>query len=209
MLMPSTPRNAVAAAALAAAFALSPAAAHDDHARHGPAQAVAPQGARINLTETPLLDQDGRSVRLKSDVIGDRIAIVGFIYTSCTTVCPVISAMFAQTEAKLGLRAGRDVKLVTVTVDPVRDTPARLKEHGRQHGAGPGWTLVTGAKPQVDEALKVFGAYTPNFTDHPPIVYVGDAKLGKWVRFYGFPSPDQLMSAVGELTAARKAAAAG
>jgi protein SCO1/2 len=186
---------------------MSPSAAHENHAPL--AKPTAAQGARINLTDTPLLDQDGRSVRLKSDIIGDRIAIVGFVYTSCTTVCPVVSAMLAQTQAKLGARAGRDVKLVTLTVDPVRDTPARLKAHGKQHGAGPGWTLVTGAKPQVDEALKAFDAYTPNFTDHPPVVYVGDAKAGKWLRFYGFPSPDQLMNAVGELSAARKAAAAG
>ena len=201
-----TLRNATAAAALVAACAMSPAAAHENHA---PSQKpTAAQGARINLADTPLLDQDGRSVRLKSDVIGSSIAIVGFVYTSCTTVCPVVSAMLSQTQAKLGARAGRDVKLVTITVDPVRDTPARMKAHGKQHGAGPGWTLVTGPKPQVDEALKAFDAYTPNFNDHPPVVYVGDAKAGKWLRFYGFPSPDQLMSAVGELTAARKAAAA-
>lgn len=200
-------RNAAAAAALATAVAIWPAAAHETHAPS--AKPAAAQGARINLTETPLVDQDGRSVRLKSDVIGDRIAIVGFIYTSCTTVCPVVSAILAQTQTRLGARAGRDVKLVTITVDPVRDTPARLKAHGKQHGAGPGWTLVTGAKPQVDEALKAFDAYTPNFNDHPPVVYVGDAKAGKWLRFYGFPGPDELMKAVSDLTAARKAAPAG
>ena len=205
--MTSLLRNAVAAFAVGGALALQPAAAHENHAPA--AKPTAAQSARINLTETPLLDQDGRNVRLKSDVFGDRIAIVGFIYTTCTTVCPVVSAMMAETQKRLGARAGADVKLVSLTVDPVRDTPARMKAHGKQHGAGPGWSLVTGAKPQVDEALKVFGAYTPNFNDHPPIVFVGDAKAGKWLRFYGFPSPDQLLNAVGELTAARKAAAAG
>ena len=199
-------RNAVTAAAVAAALGAMPATAHENHAQHASkAAAQSQQSARVNLAETPVVDQDGRSVRFRSDVIGERIAIVGFIYTSCTTVCPVVSAMLAQTQAKLGSRAGRDVKLVTVTVDPLRDTPARLKEHAKQHGAGPGWTLVTGAKTQVDEVLKAFGAYTPNFTDHPPVVFVGDAKAGKWMRFYGFPSPDQLMNAVGELTAARNA----
>ena len=71
----------------------------------------------------------------------------------------------------------------------MRDTPARLKEYAARYGAGPGWTWLTGPKPQVDEVLQVFGAYTPNFVEHPPLVMVGDAKTGKWIRFYGFPEP--------------------
>jgi protein SCO1 len=208
-------RQAVLLSALAGALSLSPVAAHDphsQHAQHGPpdAKPVAPQGLRVNLTETALLDQDGRQVRLKSDAIGERIVVVDFVYTSCTTVCPVVSAVMAQVQAKLGARVGRDVALVTVTVDPVRDTPARLKEYSARIGAGPGWTWLTGPKPQVDDALKVFGAYTPNFVDHPPLVLVGDPMTGKWLRFYGFPNPEQVVAAVGELSAARgKAGVAG
>ena len=194
-------RPACVAAALA--LAMAPVAAHDDHAHHGQAAGKPAAAARVNLTDTPLVDQNGRALRLKSEAIGDRIVIVGFLYTSCTTVCPVLSAVLAQTQAKLGPRLGRDVGLLTVTVDPVRDTPARLKEYASQVGAGPGWSWLTGPRPQVDEVLKVFGAYTPNFLDHPPVVFVGDAKAGRWQRFYGFPNPDQLIAAVGELTAAR------
>jgi protein SCO1/2 len=209
--MSSSPfARALALCTLCATLALSPVAAHD-HAAHqaqAGAKPVAPQGVRISLADTALLDQDGRSVRLKSDVIGERIVVVDFIYTSCTTVCPVVSAVMAQAQAKLGARVGRDVALLTLTVDPVRDTPARLKEYGGRIGTGPGWTWLTGAKPQVDEALKVFGAYTPNYVDHPPLVLVGDAKAGKWVRFYGFPSPDQLVTAVDDLSTARAKAGA-
>ncbi len=207
-------RQALILAASAVAWPLRPALAqHDHHAMHKEAAAkpVTPQAARVTLTDTPLLDQEGRTLRLKTDAIGDRIVVVDFIYTTCTTVCPVVSAVMAQVQGKLGARAGRDVGLLTVTVDPVRDTPARLKEYGGRHGSGPGWTWLTGPKPQVDEVLKVFGAYTPNFVDHPPLVLVGDAKSGKWMRFFGFPSPDQVVSAVAELTAARggKAGTAG
>lgn len=209
-------RAAAVLATLAGAIAMSPAAAqhkHDDHhAHHGKAEAksVTPQRATVNLTDTPLLDQEGRSVRFKSEAIAERIAVVNFVYTTCTTVCPVTSAVMAQVQGQLGARLGRDVALVTVTVDPVRDTPARLKEYAGRHGAAAGWTWLTGPKPQVDEVLKVFGAYTPSFVEHPPLVMVGDAKSGKWLRFYGFPTPEQLMGAVGELSATRaKAGVAG
>jgi protein SCO1/2 len=204
--MHSSPlRDAVIPAAMSWALALSPVAANDHSAHHAQADSkpVAAQSARVSLADTALLDQNGRNVRFKSDVIGERIVIVDFIYTSCTTVCPVLSAALAQVQDRLGARLGREVGMVTVTVDPVRDTPARLKEYGARLGSGPGWSWITGPKPQVDEVLRAFGAYTPNFVDHPPLVLVGDAKTGKWLRFYGFPSPDQLLAAVGDLTAAR------
>jgi protein SCO1 len=198
-----------ALAALATAAAVSPVAAqhehHDHHAQHAKdaAKPVAPQRATFTLTETPLLDQDARKLKFKSEALGERIAVVSFIYTTCTTVCPVVSAVMAQLQGKLGARLGKDVALVTVTVDPVRDTPPRLKAYGASLGAGAGWTWLTGPKPQVDEVLKVFGAYTPNFVEHPALIVVGDAKSGKWLRFFGFPTPEQLMAAVDELSAGR------
>lgn len=215
-LLPAGLRAAGHIATLACALAAMPVAAqHENHDHHAPpgkaaAKAVLPQSARVTLVDTPLVDQDGRNLRFKTEVLGERIVVIGFVYTTCTTVCPVVSQLMLQTQDKLGARVGKDVGLVSVSVDPVRDTPARLKEYAGRVGAGAGWTWLTGPRPQVDEVLKVFGAYTANFVDHPPLVMVGDAKSGKWLRFYGFPNPDQLVRAVGELTAARtKAGSAG
>jgi protein SCO1/2 len=194
---------------LCGAFGLPPAAAHDDHAKRDQTKRAAAQSVRVSVPDTPLVDQDGRRTRFGNDALGDRIVIMDFVFTTCTTVCPVVSAVLADAQRKLGERVGSDVALVSVTVDPVRDTAARLKEYGTRIGAGPGWTWLTGAQPQVNEVLKAFGAYTPNFNDHPPLVFVGDARSGQWMRFYGFPSADQLLKAVDELTAARKAAQGG
>lgn len=198
-------RAAGLAATLSCALGALPLAlAHDQHRGHQTdAKAVKAQNARVTLTETPLVDQDGRSLRFKTDAVGERIVVLGFIYTTCTTVCPVTSQLMLQTKARLGARVGQDVGLITVTVDPVRDTPARLKEYAGQLGAGEGWSWLTGPKPQVDEVLKVFGAYSANFLDHPPLVVVGDAKSGRWLRFYGFPNPDQVVKAVEDLSAQR------
>lgn len=189
---------------LAAACALLAAPLRAHNAQHGATspeiKAVVPQGAKVTVTDTPLVDQDGRRVRFGSEVLADRLVVIGFVYTSCTTVCPVTSQIMAQALERLGERA-RDVAFVTVTVDPVRDRPAVLKAHAERIGAG--WRWLTGAKPQVDEVLKGFGAWTANFVDHPPLIMVGDAKSGHWQRFFGFPDPDQLVAAVRELGAAR------
>jgi protein SCO1/2 len=192
----------VLAAGALAAVALG-AAAHDAHQHHTGGKPPAAESVRLRLPDTALLDHDGRSRRFASEVIGERIVLVDFVYTTCTTVCPIASALFAQVQQRLGERLAQDVRLVTVTVDPVRDTPARLKTYAARYDSGAGWTWLTGAKPQVDEVLKALGAWTPNFENHPPLVLVGDAKAGRWLRFYGFPTPEQLTDAVRELTASR------
>lgn len=178
----------------------------EDHSQHMKAagQPVKAQTVKVDLKDTPLVDQNGRAMRLKSEAIGDRIVVIDFVYTNCTTVCPVNSALFAKVQAELGERVGKEVGLLSITVDPVRDTPARLREYARRYGSEQGWTWLTGAKPQVDEALKVFDAYTANFVEHPAVIMVGDPSTGKWLRFVGFPDPKQITEAVRQLGEERK-----
>jgi protein SCO1/2 len=180
--------------------------AADPHAAHRaqmarPAEAA--QAADLALKDLTLVDQDGRQVRLVSDVIGDRIVVIDFVYTTCTTVCPVLTALLSQVQERLGDRLGAEVLLVSMTVDPTRDTPERLKAYAQARGARPGWVWLTGVKPTVDSVLDGLGAYSPRFEDHPAMVLVGDGRQGQWQRFFGFPSPDRIMDQVDALLAAR------
>ena len=167
---------------------------HDAHEHAAPA--AAPSTAKVMLRDAPLFDATGKRVQLAKDVIGARIAVVNFIYTSCTTVCPVSSATFQQLQQKLGARLGKDVVLVSITVDPLRDTPQRLREYAARYEAREGWSWLTGAKPDVDSVLKGMGAYSARFEDHPAMVLVGDARGGPWTRIFGFPSVDELMARI-------------
>jgi len=177
--------------------------AHDP-AHHHPAEAPAPASVKVVLRDAPLLDASGKRVRLSQEVIGGRIAVVNFIYTSCTTVCPVSSATFQQLQQKLGPRLGKDVVLVSITVDPLRDTSQRLREYAGRYEAREGWVWLTGAKPDVDSVLKGLGAYSSRFEDHPSMVMVGDARGGPWTRFFGFPSVDELLARIDTTHLARK-----
>ena len=200
---------------LLAAFACTGAQAageggQDPHAHHR-GESSEPGAATtdaVELHDRTLISQDGEALRFATDVIGDYIVVMDFVYTTCTTVCPVLSAVFGQVQEDLGDTLGREVRLVSVSVDPGRDTPERLKAYSERHGAKPGWFWMTGDKPSVDEVLKGLGAYTPDFEDHPSMVLVGDARSGQWTRFFGFPSPAQLSAAVDELAAARQRLAA-
>jgi protein SCO1/2 len=189
------------------------AAAEDDpHAGHKammnkPAEPT--EATRVDLLDRVLVDQHGKEVKFVSDVVADRIVVMDFVYTTCTTVCPVISAVFAQVQNRLGDRLGDDVVLVSVSVDPVRDTPQRLKAYSKIHNAQPGWIWLTGSKRTMDEVLDGLGAYSPNFEDHAAMVLIGDGQNGQWSRLYGFPNPDRIVEQVNALRAARNAVSGG
>ena len=182
----------------------------DPHAHHKAMLNKPAEPARtteVELLDLVLMDHNGDEMKFVSDVIGDRIVVMDFIYTSCTTVCPVISAVFGQVQKQLGDRLGDEIVMVSVSVDPVRDTPQRLKAYAANHKAQPGWIWLTGNKRTMDKVLDGLGAYSTNFEDHPAMVLVGDGRTGQWTRSFGFPSPDRLVEQVNTLQAARIAAA--
>jgi cytochrome oxidase Cu insertion factor (SCO1/SenC/PrrC family) len=175
---------------------------HDAHAVTADSRPAATTAARVEVPDVELIDQDGNPVRLRSLLSGDKAVVADFIFTTCTTVCPVLSGIMARMQDKIGDRLGKDVTMVSVTVDPARDTPAKLKAYARKWKARPGWVWLTGSKDVVDRVLKGMGAYTPSFTDHPPMVLVGDGRTGAWTRFNGFPNQGLILSRVDEITAA-------
>jgi protein SCO1 len=203
-------RLILASAALLGALAL-PALATDPHANHKnhmPSAKDTKAGtAKVRFDDSVLVDQAGKSMKLKSEVMADRIVVLDFVYTTCTTICPVLTATMVRVQNELDAKARDDVRLITITVDPARDTPARMKEYGDKMGVKPGWIWLTGPTGRVNEVLKGFGAYAPSFEDHPPLILVGDASTGQWTRFFGFADPKDVIARVNELRAARGAAA--
>jgi protein SCO1/2 len=191
-------------------LALSPAAFTDEdpHAKHRAmmkqkSDPVA-ESADIDLRDRQLVDQHGREVMFVSDVIGDDIVVMDFVYTTCTTICPVLSALFTQVQTKLGDGVGNGITLVSMSVDPIRDTPQRMKAYSAKHDAGDGWVWLTGHKPIVDDVLTGLGAYTTNFEDHPSMVLIGDGQTGEWKRLFGFPNPDRIVQVVNDMRERRE-----
>lgn len=165
-----------------------------------------PLSTEVKLLDVDLVNRLGRVERFRSDVVGDRIVVMNFIYTSCKTACPMSSAIFGLVQERLGPRLNEDVRLVSLTVDPVTDRPARLQAYAQRHHAGDGWSWLTGDKPAMDRVLGGLGIETSNVADHPAVVLVGDARTGRWVRLLGFPSPDEIVAQVDRLSEARQSA---
>jgi protein SCO1/2 len=200
----------LAAVALLALAAPLPAPAHDGES-HGAAQA-APAGAsqldasaKVKLLDLELVDKDGAPVRFESEAVAGHIVAIDFVYTTCTTICPVLSTVMAQVQDRLDGHLGKEVRLISMSIDPNRDTPRRLSDYASKFGAGPDWIWLTGRKLEVDRVLIELGAYSADFIDHPPMVVIGDPKQGKWSRLVGIPSPDDVAARLEALAAARHA----
>ena len=190
------------------AFGIGLALAHsaDEHTGHDMAASTAsPETARIRFADVALLDQDGKVVSLEKDLVSNKIVVMGFIYTSCTTVCPVVSSIMGKVQKQLGARVGTEVQLVSISIDPQRDDPQRLNDYARNFQKGPGWSWLTGSPQSVEATLKGLGAYSGGFENHSPLILVGAGNNRFWTRYYGLTEPTELARAVEKLRGERNA----
>jgi protein SCO1/2 len=161
--------------------------------------------ARIVLDETRLTDQDGRPVDLARDLVGNRVAAIQFIFTRCTTTCPILGSQFGQVRALLGDRMAKEFALISITVDPEYDRPEALKDWGRRYGAGPGWSLVTAPKPEMDQLLKRLGTSSADRQNHQSQVLVVDGASSRFLRTSGLASAAELVDVLHRVRSARSA----
>lgn len=153
----------------------------------------APDELRKSFPEVSLSDQNGRRVLFYSDVIKDKVVVINFVYTTCTAICPSQGRLFAQLQKHLGERAGRDVHLVSITTDPLNDTPARLKKWGANFHAGKGWTLLTGRKAEMNKLLTALKGDVSGPGMHTPVVLIYNDSDGTWARTSGLASREEII----------------
>jgi len=160
----------------------------------------------LKIPDTPVYDQNENRLRFYTDLVKGKTVVFNFIFTTCTTICPPLTATLRKVQQQLGDRSGRTVSLISISVDPATDTPERLKEFAARFGAGPGWTFVTGSKSDIDQLLKALGAYVGDKTQHSPMILVGNEPAGYWTRTYGLAAPSTIVKVIDD--AAGKPAAA-
>jgi protein SCO1/2 len=155
-----------------------------DH-HHG---AAAPtfESARISgltIPDLELTDQNGRKVRFYSDLIKGKVVAINTIFTTCTTICPLMGASFAKLSKILAGDRRGPVGLISISIDPAADTPRRLKQWSESMGfTGAGWTLLTGPKADIDTLLKALQVFTADKADHAPVVLIGGDEVAEWAR---------------------------
>ena len=140
---------------------------------------------KLQIPDVTVYDQDGNKLRFVSDLVKGKTVAINFIFTTCTTICPPLAATFRRVQQEMGERVGRDVRLISISVDPVTDVPERLKAFAAKFNAASGWTFVTGGNPEINLLLKALGAGVADKNDHTPMVLVGNESASYWTRTYG------------------------
>jgi protein SCO1/2 len=186
-----------AAAAVLAVWALGAFAGDDSDPHAHCHQRATPETARTSaaftVPDVELVRDDGKTVRLRQELDDGRPVVLSFIFTSCTTICPMISATLAQVQRKLG-PARDQVHLVSISIDPEFDTPARLREYASKLGAGPEWNHYGGTLSASQAVQRAFGAYRGDKMNHAPVTLVRSAPGAEWLRIDGFATADQLLA---------------
>jgi cytochrome oxidase Cu insertion factor (SCO1/SenC/PrrC family) len=167
-----------------------------------------PAPVALPVPDIEVVNQNGRHVRFNSQVVEGRIAIVTGFFTTCSAMCPITQEKLSQVAKLLGSRLGKDVVIVSVSVDPQNDTPTRMKEWGEKFHIGPGWTLLSGNPAEVDTLLKSLGLSVPLPQRHQSALMIGSTATG-WVRVSSWTSAEKLVKLVESMSSAKPGVNAG
>jgi cytochrome oxidase Cu insertion factor (SCO1/SenC/PrrC family) len=141
------------------------------------------EAARSYFTDLPLLTQDGKEVRFYTDVLKDKVVLINFIFTECADACPLITQKLTLVRDQLEGQLGDPVQFVSISLDPVRDTPAELKKFARRHQADhDGWLFLTGERDNVEHIVKKLGQYSPDLQAHSTLILAGNVKYAHWMK---------------------------
>jgi len=150
---------------------------------------------RYDIPDVVLVNQDGAKIRLKSLIESDKPVVLVFIYATCTTICPVLSAGFTSIQARLGPDT-RKMQLISISIDPEHDTPKIMKEYLKPFRAKPGWDFLTGSRADIDRVMWAFDSYIPDKMSHRQETFIRGRSPGRWVRIKGLIGTADLMNEI-------------
>ncbi len=176
-----------------------------DDESSAPAPAASGQIRSIRKYAVPavrLVRDDDKVVSLPDEMNDGRPIVLNFIFTTCSSFCPLMSSVFAEFERRLGADADK-VHLMSISIDPEQDTPARLREYARKFHAGLEWQHYTGTQSASITAQRAFDVYRGGKMSHTAVTLMRAAPGKPWLRIEGFVRPDDLVRDYRELLAAR------
>lgn len=145
---------------------------------------------RIRVPDVTMIDQNARSHPFHGSLTKGKTLVINFSYTTCNSICPVGNAVLARLDAQLPSDA--NVHLISITIDPGRDTPERMREASEKFGASPRWSWLTGEPSEIGRLLRAFNTDVANIELHDPIFLVGNLESGRFYRSLSFPDTEEL-----------------
>ena len=152
--------------------------------------------AQKYFTDTVLVNQNGERMRFYTDLMKDKTVIIDTFFATCQASCLPMNRNLAQIQEALGDRLGKDVNILSISVDPGVDTPTLLKAYAKKLNAKPGWYFLTGDKESIEFILKKLGQFVDDKNDHLNIFLIGNDRTGLWKKAFGLAKSEELMKVV-------------
>ena len=145
----------------------------------------------IAVPDVTLTGMDGRPVSLRALLDGGRPVTLQFVFTTCPTICPLLTGITARVREDLG-KEREKIRAISISIDPEHDTPAVLREYAGNFDADPDWLFLTGRLEDIIAVQKAFGSYLGNKMNHPPYTFLRRSPRDPWVRVDGIVHADVL-----------------
>jgi len=152
--------------------------------------------AQKYFTDTVLVNQNGERMRFYTDLMKDKTVIIDTFFATCQASCLPMNRNLAQIQEALGDRLGKDVNILSISVDPGVDTPTLLKAYAKKLNAKQGWYFLTGDKESIEFILKKLGQFVDDKNDHLNIFLIGNDRTGLWKKAFGLAKSEELMKVV-------------
>ena len=161
-----------------------------------PSTATEQTPAHHYFTDVALINQNGERMRFYSDLLKGKVVIINSFFGTCQGVCLPMNRNLEKIQEALGDRVEKDVHIISISVDPVVDTPASLKEYAKKLHARPGWYFLTGDKQNVEFALNKIGHFVTDKQDHLNILIIGNERTGLWKKALSLAPTAELVKIV-------------
>lgn len=149
------------------------------------------QKARTYFGDAELFDQDGVLHRFVSDLLYNHIVLINVVYTECRDACPLITRLLGQVKDRFGDEFGHSVLFLSLSSDPLRDTPDTLKAFAKKHQADhPGWRFLSGHQEVMKPLLSRLGQWSDDPADHKSLFLAGNASRAHWVKIRPDATPE-------------------
>jgi protein SCO1/2 len=145
------------------------------------------------IPDVVLTSEKGRKMSIREVLESDKPVMLNFIFTTCTTICPVLSASFSQVQDAMGSEV-EDVTMVSISIDPEYDTVEKLSAYAQRFEAGEQWQFFTGQLEDIIAVERAFDIFRGSKMNHEPVTLIRASKDQSWLRIDGLANAGDIVS---------------
>lgn len=152
--------------------------------------------AQYQAPDVGLIDADGGGVALRPFLAAEGPVLLQFVFVTCSTVCPLLSASLSSAQTELNALSGGKHRLISISIDPEQDTPEQLRDYAKRFKAGGNWHFLTGQPDDIRAVLQAFDASysSGNKMYHKPLTFMRRSPDAVWRRIDGLLGKQDLIA---------------